>query len=1377
MKRKIIPLLLILVMLSSIFGAGYAQDFITSNSSGFEGGSGTGLDPYQIATAEQLNNVRNYLGPGNADKHFELVADIDLTAYGELHDGGKGWMPIGSSIDANTQFTGHFDGGGYAIKNLYIDRAFYTWPYLNSGGLFGETLGATIKNIKLQDVNITGYDYVGGLVGKSFNTTITNSYITGTVKGNDYVGGLGGLSDTNITSSYFTGVVEGKSWVGGLVGSFLADLGRTITNSYAEAGINGINYVGGLVGQNLNGTVENSYTTGAVTGTNTSVGGLVGENINGIVKNSYATGAVKGPENSVGGLVGLNFGTVTASYYDKQTTGQTDTGKGIPKTTAEMKQEATFSGWNFTNTWAIIEGVTYPYLQWQQMAEPGGFAGGSGTEADPYKIATAGQLNNVRNNPNGHFILVNDIDMGPYLSEGGAGYNEGKGWEPIGGGGDLFQVSFDGDGHTISNLFINRTNENNIGLFGIVFGKEITGVNLTGLSVTGNDYVGGLVAGIYGGTISDSHVTGSVSGNNFVGGLVGGTSQDIYTYAKNTIQQSTASVNVTGNQDVGGLVGSFTGSSMSKSRAMGDVSGSNYHVGGLVGFSGNSAITESYATGSVSTTGASSNYYGGLVGYISGGSITDSYATGSVNGYYRVGGLVGGLASNITNSYSTGQVTGLGPDLGGLVGWNDGTVTASYYDSDTSGRTDTGKGEPKPTAEMKQQATFEGWDFVDIWAIQSGLNNGYPFLRWQHDIEPTYTVTYDANTGENPPVDGSSYNVGDEVTVLGIGDMSKEGHTFFAWNTEADGTGDSYDPDDIFEMSAADVILYAQWEVIGYTVTFDLAEYGTRTGGGELEQTVNHGDDAEAPIIDVEEGWHFTDWDTGFTNVTSDLTVTAQYSRATYTVTFDLAEYGTRTGGGELEQTVNHGDDAEAPIIDVEEGWHFTDWDTGFTNVTSDLTVTAQYSRATYTVTFDSHGGSAVDSQTVAYGQTADEPEEPTKEGYTFGGWYTEEACINEWDFFEDTVTGDLTLYARWSALPLDCTPETAWAAGDRYVSGRGPNWATYTSYSGNTSVTLYAGQHMDAGTVHFSASESGKVTITITLNDGWRFEDAVENIKIQDYSRRPRGNPRPDRFDHKFTASGSQHSVEIPQNSYYGVNVNVCKPVTAYSTFEQQADLLAEAKNDRLEDAENDELVGDGDVAKGDLTIKTEDAKADDDLDHDSGLDNGTIANSSDCCDDNETDDKNAVTSVKDNDDVDGNDENGADLPENNSKTQTLDEVTYTLDLVIVGKGTVVSEEELEVLNEYEADSEVELTAVPAEGWDFEKWVIDEVEEFDATINIIIKEDLEVTAVFVLKPEPESEPEPDPDLEVVPDLEAVNEEKEDNHRPDNPGSQGKGRK
>jgi len=102
-------------------------------------------------------------------------------------------------------------------------------------------------------------------------------------------------------------------------------------------------------------------------------------------------------------------------------------------------------------------------------------------------------------------------------------------------------------------------------------------------------------------------------------------------------------------------------------------------------------------------------------------------------------------------------------------------------------------------------------------------------------------------------------------------------------------------------------------------------------------------------------------------------------------------------------------------------------------------------------------------------------------------------------------------------------------------------NWATYTPYDADSTVILYAGQTMEAGTVHFSEPDGdGVVTITVTLNSGWRFEDVAENVKIQDYADAPSGNPSPGQFDHKGDATGSSFSIVVPGNDFYGVHVDV---------------------------------------------------------------------------------------------------------------------------------------------------------------------------------------------------------------------------------------------
>ncbi len=344
---------------------------ITANFILFAGGSGTVEDPYQIADWRHLDNVRNYL-----DCHFIVINDLDLNSIGytELASAtaneGKGWQPIGT-IAVNDTFVGSFDGQGYEIRDLFINR-----PDEPDVGLFGVVdEGGVIENVGIiANGNVTGNGDVGVLVGKN-EGTVSNSYCTGNVTGNLNVGGLVGWNfGGTVTDTYSTGNIIGLDNVGGLVGWNTG----TASNSYATGGVTGNTSVGGLVGKNA-GTTSNSYATGSVNGTD-NIGGLVGKNDStGTVTNSYSTGNVTG-NTHVGGLMGRNQGTESNSFWDTQTSGQGSSAAGSGKNTTEMKDIDTFSGagWdivavadsgarNTTYIWNIVDDVTYAFLSWQPV--------------------------------------------------------------------------------------------------------------------------------------------------------------------------------------------------------------------------------------------------------------------------------------------------------------------------------------------------------------------------------------------------------------------------------------------------------------------------------------------------------------------------------------------------------------------------------------------------------------------------------------------------------------------------------------------------------------------------------------------------------------------------------------------------------------------------------------------------------------------------------------------------------------------------------------------------------------------------------------------------------------------------------------------------
>ncbi|QSQ10562.1 Fimbrial protein [Koleobacter methoxysyntrophicus] len=321
----------------------YILDPYSMPSSAGDGGTSRGplREPAEgeivIRTAEELAKIgRDPSYPLNAK--YILKSNIDLSGY--MSDGG--WQPIG---DLNNPFTGIFDGNGYTIKNLYINR-----PDTHYQGLFGYTRLAKVSNVTLESVSVTGYDYTGALAGYIYKSMISGSSSSGTVAGRQHVGGLLGMND------YYSELVF----------------------SYSTADITGIGssrYTGGLVGTNYRGSyIRNCYAAGSVTG-NSEVGGLVGLNSNGRVvgsnlEKSYSTGSVTGGSR-VGGLVGYNYGSmVTGSYWDTETSGLATSAGGTGRTTAEMKQQSTFVDWDFDTVWQIDEGETYPYLRSNPQSPP-----------------------------------------------------------------------------------------------------------------------------------------------------------------------------------------------------------------------------------------------------------------------------------------------------------------------------------------------------------------------------------------------------------------------------------------------------------------------------------------------------------------------------------------------------------------------------------------------------------------------------------------------------------------------------------------------------------------------------------------------------------------------------------------------------------------------------------------------------------------------------------------------------------------------------------------------------------------------------------------------------------------------------------------------
>ena len=629
---------------------------------------------------------------------YELTANLDLASAG---DSVTGWVPIGGASNA---FTATFDGGalGFTVSNLTINSS------LNRVGLFGETgPGSVIRNVTLEDVNVTGHIGAGALVGRNAGSIIDSS-ATGAVSGTEdtgglvgailhpgsfivgstagvqvtgraagwFIGGLAGFNKGLIIDSHATGDVTGFKWVGGLVGSNNGGGGvNRISGSTAGGAVTGTDLVGGLVGWN-NGPIIDSHATGDVNGRNW-VGGLVGSNsgAGGVgISGSTAGGAVTGTGSPVGGLVGWNNGPISSSHATGDVSGSSYVGGLVGEN----------SGAGGVNR---ISGSTAAGAVTSDNSRVGGLVGqNNGPISSSHATGTVDGYSNV-----GGLVGSNyDDDAWNGLRVGLNAIGGSTAGGAVTGTGNWVGGLVGWNNGPISDSHATGTRVSGSGQVGGLVGtnenQTANGFHTISRSTasaavtsTGN-WVGGLV-GNNNGPISSSHATGDVDGNAYVGGLVGDNT--------GPISDSHARGSVQGLHESGGLVG-WNFSPITDSSASGDVGDAataGQTLGGLIGLnSGGGAVTRSNATGDVAST---SDTIGGLVGRNE-DTITESAASGAVTGSDWVGGLVGwnGLINNthsISASRASGNVTGSGQAAGGLVGRNAGTISASYATGTVTG--------------------------------------------------------------------------------------------------------------------------------------------------------------------------------------------------------------------------------------------------------------------------------------------------------------------------------------------------------------------------------------------------------------------------------------------------------------------------------------------------------------------------------------------------------------------------------------------------------------------------------------------------------------------------------------------------------------------
>jgi len=736
-------------------------------------------------------------------------------------------------------------------------------------------------------------------------------------------------------------------------------------------------------------------------------------------------------------------------------------------------------------------------------------------------------LDAVRDDLDNDYVLMKDLD------EDTDGYEElvdtEDGWEPIGDhefSEDMeFTGSFDGNGHEIRDLYIDRPNEEYIGLFGAIEdGAEITDLGVVEADVEGDSRVGALVGSNEDSTVSDSYATGNVNGEAWLGGLVG--------FNLGTVSNSYAAGDVDGERRIGGLVGRNSGT-VTNSYAIGEVGGEGWHIGGLVGRN----------TGEVS----------------------DSYAVGEVSGNWEVGGLVGmNEEGTVTGSYAVGEVSGAS-DLGGLVGTNEeGTVERSFYHEDMPECDVEGFGSLSLSDdEFGSISTFEsaGWDIAMI-----NSDRDKPFLSWEEDggsstwyikeTQQTYDLTIDTEgEGSTEPSEGihTYYEYGKIV----INAISGDDWYFEGW------TGDYEGPEKeititMDEDKGLTAHFYEPSEWYGLTADVE-GEGSIEVDGEEVEipYEEEYEEGTEVNLIAVPtEGWGFVEWaGTDHTeeeiNVTmdSDKNITAVFEVETYTLDVDLE------GEGEVEidpeqPDYEYGTEVNLTAVPAD-GFEFDGWTGDHEDTESEITITMDSDKeitaifeeedeiGTYELLVDVEGQGHTNPPEGTYTYSAGE--EVTVEAIPDEGWY-----FVEWTGDHESEDEEVTIIMD-SDKEITAIFEEEDEIGTYEllvdVEGQGhtnPPEGTHT-YSAGEKVTVEAIPDEGWYFVEWTGDhESVDREITVTMDADKtltaHFAEPEEDEYVLTINRDGGGTTEPGPGDHIYQ-EGEQVAVEaIPDEGWYFV-------------------------------------------------------------------------------------------------------------------------------------------------------------------------------------------------------------------------------------------------
>lgn len=726
------------------------------------------------------------IGIQESEKGFSGIFDGGGHTVSGVKDAVQGYNGMG--------LFGYLSGG--TVCNLHVEGDLTKGlAYISSsgyGGIVGWNDGGTVENCSFSG-SVSGPN-VGGIVGYNNGGTVSNCINSGSVYSNrdSYAGGIVGynnggavINSANSGSVYVTATTSGTSFywpvAGGVVGvnynnstiENCSNVGSVTIN--ADAGVTGTSE-GGVAGYSY-GTIINCYylSTTADIGIdsplwNTSNDGEATSKTLDEYKSGEVANLLQGAQESL--VWGQTLGTddypfltneeskqVYKVTFDYAAEGTEDVvmyvnsggtvslpgGVGFDASTGVITQWMTADGETLTADIKVTENITL-------TGQSDFFAKGKGTQDEPYLIPDLTTLEYFRDYVNAgnvcfgkYFKMTADIDMSETYSE------NGKSWTPIGNYGSgtsrVFGEIFDGDGHTVSGLYI-KSNLDYQGLFGCLREGTVENLNVSG-TVSGRNLVGGITGVNSNGTITNCNNIATMSGSDPVGGIAGrndnGTISNCY---------NTGAVSGSGSSTVGGITGNNKNGTITNCYNTGAVSGRG-NVGGITGYDENGTISNCYNTGSSSGGGASSNRVGGIVGRSENGSITNCYNVATVSGgdgYSSVGGIMGnGYNGSITNCYNIATVSASTSysNVGGIMGGSSGTetITNCYY-LDTATKTGIGSGSGEAISKTKEQ--FQSGEVTyllqvgqedNIWGQKLGTDDS-PILT-DEENKKVYKVTFD----------------------------------------------------------------------------------------------------------------------------------------------------------------------------------------------------------------------------------------------------------------------------------------------------------------------------------------------------------------------------------------------------------------------------------------------------------------------------------------------------------------------------------------------------------------------------------------------------------------------------------------------------------